>query len=101
MALFPKFIFNNTLTTSLLSTSIGRSSNNVDISISAFLVNQCDQIYISGWGGTVNSQYSQATSSTTAGLPTTPGAHQTSTKGSGFYWMVLGGDCDKLSYGIL
>lgn len=91
--------FNNNLTTSLLSTSIGRSSNNVDISISAFLVNQCDQIYISGWGGTVNSQYSQATSSTTTGLPTTPGAHQTSTNGSDFYLMVLGQDCDTLLYG--
>ncbi len=90
------------LDTTVFSTVIGTggSSSNVavDISPSAFLVNQCNHIYLSGWGGDINSTYSQATSSTTTGLPTTPGAHKTTTDGNDFYLIVLDEDADSLLY---
>ena len=48
-----------------------------DISPTAFLVSDCDEMYISGWGGQTNSSNSAyASQSTTSGLPTTEGAFQ-------------------------
>lgn len=80
-------------------TTIGTGSGEIDISLSAFLVSDCDQIYLSGWGGltnTLNSQY--ANSSTTIGLPLTPDAYQTDTDGSDFYLAVLNPDATDLNY---
>lgn len=90
--------FNNNLSSSLVSTRIGSGRGTVDISISAFLVDQCDHIYVAGWGGVINRQYSQAKQSSTTGLPVTTGAYKGSTNGSDFYLMVLKKDCDSLLY---
>ena len=91
-----------TLSSTVFSTVIGTggSSSNiaVDISPSAFLVNQCNHIYLSGWGGDINAQYAQATASTTTGLPVTPGAYNTTTDGNDFYLIVLDEDADSLLY---
>ncbi len=70
------------LSTTLMSTSFGRGVGTVDIALSAFLVNDCNYIFISGWGGVINSAYSSATNSTTNGLPVTPNAVQPSTDGT-------------------
>ena len=80
------------------STVIGNGSGTDDISPSAFLVSDCGQIYFSGWGGNVNANAGVLNSST-AGLPTTPGAFQTSTDGSDFYLMVLEPEAVALNYG--
>ncbi|MBP6310658.1 MAG: gliding motility-associated C-terminal domain-containing protein [Flavobacteriales bacterium] len=89
--------FSNDLSTSLWSTRIGNGNGNEDISPSAFLVSDCGQIYFSGWGGGTNN-VGVPINSTTNGLPTTPGAFQSTTDGSDFYLMVLEPDADALNY---
>jgi len=85
--------FNNTLTTLNFSTVFGTGNTTIDISPSAFLVNDCGLIYMSGWGGSVN-----GSSSTTTGMPISPGAFQTTTTGSDFYLMVLDKNAVSLNY---
>lgn len=89
------------LSTSLMSTTIGKSLGTVDFSISAFLVSDCDFIYLSGWGGSLNGNISygaHATASSTAALPITSDAFQSTTDGSDFYLAVLGPDANTLLY---
>ncbi|MDG2331752.1 MAG: gliding motility-associated C-terminal domain-containing protein, partial [Flavobacteriales bacterium] len=92
------------LTSSIWSTVIGTGSGQVDFSPSAFLVNDCGLIYISGWGGALAglSTY-QADFSTTIGLPITTGtgpnaAFQSTTDGNDFYLMVLNMDAASILY---
>ena len=89
--------FSNDLSTSIWSTRIGNGNGNEDISPSAFLVSDCGQIYFSGWGGSTNN-VGVPNNSTTIGLPTTPGAFQTTTDGSDFYLLVLEPDAQALNY---
>lgn len=89
------------LSTSLLSTTIGRSNGTVDIAVNAFLVSDCDFIYLSGWGGPLNGNTglgAHATNSNTLGMPITTDAFQSSTDGSDFYLAVLGPDASSLLY---
>ena len=88
---------NPTLTTSIFSTVFGSGRGTPDISPSAFLVDTCENIYISGWGGTLGG-YNQASSST-LGMPTTGNAYQLTTDGSDMYVMSLGRDALTLMYG--
>ena len=81
----------------LWGTQVGSGSGQIDISPSAFLVTNCDQIYLSGWGGSVNSFGSAG--GNTFGLPITPDAFQETTDGSDFYLMVLDTDASDLVYG--
>lgn len=93
----PQFIhkLNSNLSASLFSTVFGNGNNNeVNISPSAFLVDKCDKIYVSGWGGSIC-----ASGSTTFGLHTTGSAFQSSTDGSDFYFMVLDRNATSLLYG--
>jgi gliding motility-associated-like protein len=89
------------LTTSLASTTIGRGSGQIDISLTAFLVSDCDFIYLSGWGGPLNGNTGlgvYATQSTTNGLPTFGSPFQSTTDGQDFYIMVLAPDMSGLLY---
>lgn len=70
--------------------------NQVDISLSAFLVNDCDHIYVSGWGGAVNNN--EMPGSSTSGLTTSTGAHKTTTDGSDFYLIALAENADSIIY---
>ena len=88
---------NKNLNTSLMSTSIGRGTGQIDISPSAFLVNNCGHIYLSGWGGSLNGLY-QADFSGTSGLPVSADALQPTTDGSDFYLMVLDVDASAILY---
>lgn len=82
-------VLNNTLTSSLRSTTFGTGGGHVNISPTAFLVDNCNNIYVAGWGGNVNSDlYNNATGYTT-GLPTTSNAVQRSTDGSDMYFIVF------------
>lgn len=91
--------FNEDLSTLIWSTTIGTGSGNVDVSPTAFLVSDCDQLYWSGWGGLTNSGNSNyALWSTTEGLPITPDAYQNNTDGSDFYLCVLSPDAASLDY---
>ncbi|MFN3917427.1 MAG: gliding motility-associated C-terminal domain-containing protein [Flavobacteriales bacterium] len=91
--------YSNDLSTLEWSTTIGRGAGTIDISPTAFLVDVCDFVYISGWGGTTNQINPYlATSSTTVGLPITPNSFQTTTDGSDFYIMVLAPDAQAVIY---
>ncbi|CAG5084971.1 DUF7948 domain-containing protein [Parvicella tangerina] len=89
------------LSTSLLSTTIGRGNGTVDIAVNAFLVSDCNFIYLSGWGGPLNGNTglgAHATNSTTMGMPITSDAFQNFTDGSDFYLAVLAPDAASLLY---
>ncbi len=91
------------LSSQIWNTTIGTGSGEIDISPTAFLVSDCEQIYISGWGGEVNSNFCQfnpcyATSSTTQGLPVSADAFQSTTDGSDFYLCVLTPNAEDLLY---
>lgn len=93
--------FNNALTVSDWSTRVGRNTGEVDISPTAFLVNDCYKIFICGWGGTVNAPGlgALAPASSTTGLPITPGSFQTTTDGSDFYLAIFSKDMASFEYG--
>jgi hypothetical protein len=83
----------------IYSTVFGSGIGMPNISPTAFMVNQCNNVYAAGWGGVINSLrgYWPNTSRTT-GMPVTPDAIQTQTNGSDFYFIVLTEDADELLY---
>ncbi len=92
--------YNNNLGNILWTTMIGAGTGHPEISPTAFLVSECFDIYISGWGGTINSSYStQAFFSTSNGFPVTFDAYQLNTNGSNFYLAVLDENAATLKYG--
>ena len=95
--------FSSDLSALEFSTVFGSGSTNgliiPNISPTAFLVNDCNNIYMAGWGGFVNSSVETGFwQSSTNGMPITSDAHQTTTSGSDFYFMVLNGDATQLVY---
>ncbi len=88
---------NPDFTATVWSTVIGNgTSATVNISPVAFLVDYCENIYISGWGGTINAGYGNGN---TNNMPTTAGAYDVTTDGSDFYCMVLERNANSLLYG--
>lgn len=70
-----------------------------NISPTAFLVNDCDNIYMAGWGGFINSSSDgNFWQSNTRNMPITNDAYQRTTSGSDFYFIVLNGDATELVY---
>ncbi|MEO8759686.1 MAG: gliding motility-associated C-terminal domain-containing protein, partial [Bacteroidia bacterium] len=88
--------FNSTLSSTIFSTEFGTGQGAPDIAPSAFLVDNCSNIYISGWGGTLGGY--NITSSSTNGLPITSNAFQSTTDGEDFYFMVLQPSASALWY---
>ncbi|MET4105522.1 gliding motility-associated C-terminal domain-containing protein [Hymenobacter sp. UYP22] len=70
------------LATTRYSTAFGSTSPGYDISPTAFLVDDCERVYVSGWGGNSNANYAGGS---TRLLPTTANALQRTTDGSDFY----------------
>ena len=70
------------LRTTAYSTTFGSASSGHEISPTAFLVDDCERVYVSGWGGSTNAGF---TNGNTRNLETTPNAVQRSTDGSDFY----------------
>ncbi len=70
------------------STKFGTNSILPNISPVAFLVDKCQNVYVSGWGGWV---YENAPfdNTTTTGLSVTPDALKSATDGRDFYYFVL------------
>ena len=67
------------------------------LSPSAFMVDECDQIYLSGWGGATNQGHNPNTSNVT-GLITTADAFQRTTDGSDFYLIVFDKRLKRVAY---
>ena len=76
------------LSSYIYSTVFGTNSPIPNISPVAFLVDRCQNVYVSGWGGKFNNgqQYPCAG---TSGLPVTSNAIKSSTDGADFYFFVL------------
>ncbi|MDZ7898247.1 MAG: gliding motility-associated C-terminal domain-containing protein [Arcicella sp.] len=87
-----------TLTKTNFSTTIGTGKSSPDIVPTAFLVNECGNIYISGWGGKVNNQVPNAPRVNTTGMPITPDAYRTTTDGNNFYIALLEKGAKSLLY---
>jgi hypothetical protein len=90
--------FNSSLSTLIFSTVFGSGRGIPDISPTAFLVNECNNLYMSGWGGAVNSQ-SNHWQSNTHNMPISADAFQRTTSGSDFYFIVLTDDATEFLYG--
>lgn len=93
--------FSSDLSTLELSTVFGSGKTSgltiPNISPTAFLVNDCNNIYMAGWGGYINSAQGYWQSRTN-GMPITADAHQKTTSGSDFYFIVLDGEAKELVY---
>ncbi|MES2733984.1 MAG: gliding motility-associated C-terminal domain-containing protein [Bacteroidota bacterium] len=86
------------LSKTLFSTVIGSGRNTPDLAPTALLINECGNIYLSGWGGQANNIVGNKTSST-FNLPVTPDGIRTTTNGDDFYIMVLEKEAKSLLYG--
>jgi len=82
---------NADLDQTLFSLRFGTSNSILNLVPSAFNVDDCLNILLSGWGGVVNG-------GTTSGLPVTANALRPTTDGSDFYFMVLSRNAQALSY---
>ncbi|MDH5380553.1 MAG: gliding motility-associated C-terminal domain-containing protein, partial [Cyclobacteriaceae bacterium] len=90
--------FSGDLSASILSTNFGNTSLGPDISPTAFLVNDCGNIYLSGWGGILNDYETNYFKGTTIGLPITLNAYQGVSTGNDFYLAVFLDDMQELLY---
>ena len=89
------------LGTDLISTVYGSGdAAHTNISPVAFLVDTCNNVYISGWGGNIMGAAAPglAHSGTTVGMPITSDAFQSTTDGYDFYFIVFGADLATLRY---
>jgi gliding motility-associated-like protein len=82
------------LTTLLIGSRFGQGDGTPDISPTAFLVDYCDKIYVSGWGSAI-----QGGTLSTSGMTVTPDGYQLSTDGNDFYLAVFDIDMSSLFYG--
>ncbi|UII30097.1 gliding motility-associated C-terminal domain-containing protein [Fulvivirga ulvae] len=90
----------NDLSQTIFSTTFGSTGRGEpNISPTAFLVNDCNNLYVAGWGN--NSGNFSGTgymNLSTLGLPTTSDAIRRNTDGQDFYLMVLDADATSLLY---
>ena len=85
-------VFNKDLSALIRSTVVGTGKGTPDISPTAFLVDVCDKIYLSGWGSNLGGPLS------TLNLPISTNAYQQTTDGNDFYLMVLDEDLSSMIY---
>jgi hypothetical protein len=90
--------FNSTLSTPVFSTVFGSGSGIPDISPTAFLVNDCNNLYMAGWGGDVNIR-NNFWNNNTVGMPVSADAIQKTSSGSDFYFIVLTDNATRFLYG--
>lgn len=85
--------YDNALNTKLMSTVFGGNTSNMDISPSAFAVDECNgNIYLSGWGGNILTNLAMGT------MPIF-NPTQATTTGYDFYLMALTPNAGSLLYG--
>jgi len=84
------------------STTFGTASNVPNISPIAFLVDRCQNVYVSGWGGGINVQQGYTTGNT-ANLPEvnplTPTPPIPAADGADFYFFVMKKDAQSQLFG--
>ena len=94
------------LATDIFSTVFGSGNSTVtNISPVAFLVDTCQNIYISGWGGNLGISTAPATTGTTVGMPVTASlipagsVLSATTDGYDFYFIALSRNAGALLFG--
>ncbi|MBT5090298.1 MAG: T9SS type B sorting domain-containing protein, partial [Flavobacteriales bacterium] len=85
-------VFTNDLASILRATVVGTGKGSPDISPTAFLVDVCDKIYLSGWGSNLGGPLS------TLNLPVSFPAFQSKTDGNDFYLMVVDDALSSMIY---
>jgi gliding motility-associated-like protein len=81
------------LSSMVWSTTFGNATGMPDISPTALLVDVCDKIYVTGWGGIIN-----GFGTSTSGLPVTADAFQSNTDGNDFYLYVIDNQAQNIEY---
>lgn len=80
-------------------TVIGSGQNKQDLVPSAFMVDRCQNIFLSGWNGGANTVgFPAQTNGNTLGLPLSADPWQSATNGSDFYFMILDREAQALRY---
>ncbi len=77
------------------STKFGTNTDEPNISPTAFLVDRCENVYVSGWGG----GFGKYPSAGTTGLPIVNGLGLTTNDGEDFYFFVLKKNAASQLYG--
>lgn len=82
------------------STSFGSGDNKINISPTAFMVDLCNKVYLSGWGSPDGGfdQIGGSEANGTSGMEVTPDAYKGTTDNSDFYLMVLEDDASAIFY---
>ncbi len=92
-------VFSNDLSTLLRQALLGSDSTTVPITLSAFSLDRCNNIYLSGWGGMkVTLAGNTIPNGSTIGLPVTPNALKDSTDGKDFYFAIFDSTLSQLKY---
>jgi len=86
---------NNELNDVLVSTVYGSGRANTDLTINALLVDNCDRVYVSGWG----TNFDDTGGFPLRDMPITPDAFQRTTDGQDFHIMVLEENLSDILYG--
>ena len=86
--------FNSTLSQITMGMVFGANTQSVDISPSAFAVDKCNNIYLSGWGGNIILNNAPPLANMPLFQPT-----QATTTGFDFYFMGLDSNASALKYG--
>jgi gliding motility-associated-like protein len=85
---------NNTFTKVIFSTLFGNGNGVPNISPTAFLVDECENIYVSSWATAFNTKIPNATD-----MPVTADAEDKTTESPDFYLIVLTSQAKALWYG--
>ena len=80
------------------STTFGKAASFPNISPVAFLVDRCENVYASGWGGWLFARTDPYGLSGTYGMPVTPDAIKLNTDGRDFYFIVIKKNASSLLY---
>lgn len=89
--------FTNDLSSQKLYTVFGTGKGSPDISPTAFMVSDCNYLYMAGWGGVLNTR-AGGWDTSTSGLSVSPDALQSTTSGHDFYFIVLDEDAKARLY---
>lgn len=84
---------NPTLSASVFSTVFGNGNSKPTISPTAFLVDTCENLYVSGWARCIHHQVFSNL------MPLTTSAFQSTTDGCDFYFIVLSKDALAIQFG--
>ena len=86
------------LSSAVYSTVFGPNTPDPNLSPTAFLVDRCENVYYSGWGGGINTGFGFPGAGTN-GLPVTTDGFQRTTDNSDFYFFVLEKNAASQLYG--